>query len=252
VSLVNTDTGEFVAMNEADARELIDGLKRAVTIAENQIIRAWEGRAWLALGYESWDEMVAVEFKTHYLKIAPDERRQAAIEMAKVGMSTRAIGSALGVSHQTAANDISGVKDLTPVIGTDGKTYTKHEPIVAPGQTATAGAGVEQSAPAPAPLLTAVEMDDAEENAQQVALGHLLNDIANDPEQVRLQTQGDVIKACRAFRNALLIPFDPQAIADLLDDDAIESVASLERSLHQWLLTARNSRSGLRLVKGKS
>lgn len=141
MTLVNTDTGELAAMGEADARDLIDSLKQAVEIAERQIIRAWQGRAWLALGYESWDEMIAAEFTSHYIKIAPDERRAAAIEMAKHGMSTRAIAPALGVSHQTVANDLAaGVKDLTPgeadeedadaepelreVTGRDGKTYT--------------------------------------------------------------------------------------------------------------------------------
>lgn len=138
MSLVDTTTGEVAVMSEHDARELIDSLRSAVEIAERQIIRAWQGRAWLALGYESWDEMIAHEFHSQYIKIAPDDRRAKAIEMARVGMSTRATAAALGVSHQTIANDLAGVKDLTPddrdepepasVTGLDGKSYPKPAP----------------------------------------------------------------------------------------------------------------------------
>ena len=50
--------------------------------------------------------------------------------MREIGMSTRAIASATGVSNYTVSKDAAHVRELTPesepapVTGTDGKTYT--------------------------------------------------------------------------------------------------------------------------------
>ncbi len=60
------------------------------------------------------------------MRVPVGHRHEAVAGLRGAGMSTRAIGSALGVSHQTVANDLaSGVKSLTPeeIVGTDGKRY---------------------------------------------------------------------------------------------------------------------------------
>lgn len=155
MTLVDVETGEVAVMSESDARALIDSLKQAVEIAERQIIRAWEGRAWLALGYESWDEMAAVEFSSHYIKIAPDERRAKAIEMAKVGMSTRAIGSALGVSKSTISDDLRCPEsDTSP---DDDRAVPSAEPPEAEPSQVTGLDGKTYPKPAPKPALTREE-----------------------------------------------------------------------------------------------
>jgi transposase-like protein len=62
-------------------------------------------------------------------KLPAAERREVVAELTVAGMSTRAIASTLGVSHQTVANDreATGVKELTPETrGLDGKTYTRN------------------------------------------------------------------------------------------------------------------------------
>lgn len=50
--------------------------------------------------------------------------------MRSEGMSTRAIGSALGTSEGTVRNDLAGAQDYAPapVTGTDGKTYAPRQP----------------------------------------------------------------------------------------------------------------------------
>jgi hypothetical protein len=90
------------------------------------IAESFAARDWVTLGYGSWDEYVDKEFAEKRLKLDGDRRREAAEALRLTGMSTRAIGSALGVSHQTVANDLaSGGQNLTPapVAGADGKTY---------------------------------------------------------------------------------------------------------------------------------
>jgi IS30 family transposase len=67
------------------------------------------------------------------VRLEREQRREIVAEMRSAGMSTRAIGSALGVGNKTVARDIeeADVSDDTPepakVVGLDGKTYP-HRP----------------------------------------------------------------------------------------------------------------------------
>lgn len=58
-------------------------------------------------------------------QMSDEERESMFVDMKQDGMSYRKIGNAVGVSHEHVRNVIqnSGVKILTPVTGTDGKTY---------------------------------------------------------------------------------------------------------------------------------
>lgn len=62
------------------------------------------------------------------LRPTMEQRREIVAAMRAEGMSTRAIGSALGTSERTVRNDLrySGAQDYapTPTTGMDGKTYT--------------------------------------------------------------------------------------------------------------------------------
>ena len=81
----------------------------------------------------------------------------------------------------------------------------------------------------------------------------LMDEVANDPEQIRLRTRDDINRACVGLYRSLINRFEPSATAELLDDETIDVVVDLEKSLHQWLLTLRNSRpTGLRLVSGRT
>ncbi len=107
-----------------EARSLTDQIRTGLTELLPLIAEAYERRAWLALEYATWDAYCDAELRG--VRVPVGHRHEAVAGLRGAGMSTRAIGSALGVSHQTVANDLaSGVKSLTPeeIVGTDGKRY---------------------------------------------------------------------------------------------------------------------------------
>ena len=70
----------------------------------------------LALGYPSWTAYIADLFGDEPLRLPRDARIPMSNMLAEKGMSTRAIGSMLGVHHDTVATDLrAGVGNPTPV-----------------------------------------------------------------------------------------------------------------------------------------
>lgn len=120
---------------------------------------AWERQDWLALGYLSWDGYIHGEFGEHRLPmITREQRRNLVADLRSGGLSTRAIGSVLGVDPKTVRNDLSdaggdfsppadvdqnratlgeidGVLAIAPdrIVGADGKSYPAIRPIAASG-----------------------------------------------------------------------------------------------------------------------
>lgn len=142
---------ERIRLNAVAVR---DGVEKLQALLEE----AKEGNVHVALGYPSWPAYIAEVMGDEPLRLSRDDRREIVHYLTGEGMSTRAIGSALGVSNQTIANDrVAGVKNLTPasdqherheigetaptnvapqrhktVDGLDGKTYMA-QPIRRPG-----------------------------------------------------------------------------------------------------------------------
>lgn len=111
-------------MTADEARAAVDAIRQDIDTMIVRLNELWSRRAWLALGYESWGDLCAIEFPNRQL---PRDRRGEAIgELRAEGMSTRAIGDALGVSHPTVLNDLAGGQHLPPavIVGTDGKRYS--------------------------------------------------------------------------------------------------------------------------------
>lgn len=131
MTLVDADTGEVVdLMGEDEARLLVGRVNRAAVDMVNSIERIWSGRGWLALGYDSWDELCESEF-SDMPRLGREQRAELVRSLRSLGMSTRAIASASGVSKDTVARDLRGVSDETPadpVTGNDGKTYQPTQP----------------------------------------------------------------------------------------------------------------------------
>lgn len=115
-----------IAITAAQARELTDRIKVGVEAIWELVKQAYQARAWVALGYDSWDDYCTREFGTSRIRLPREERQEVVASMREIGMSTRAIASATGMSKDTAARALSGVANETPapVTGTDGKTYT--------------------------------------------------------------------------------------------------------------------------------
>ena len=110
------------------ARRLTDQIKIALEGTWQLALRAWHGRAWVALGYAGWDEYCQAEFATSRLRLPRVEREEVVPSLAEAGMSTRAIAAVTGSSHATVARTLtnhrraaSTIPATTPVTG-DGDT----------------------------------------------------------------------------------------------------------------------------------
>jgi hypothetical protein len=96
--------------------------------------RAWIGRVWLALGYQSWPDYIKGEFDQAPFHLPREERRAVAALLRGQGMSTRAIGAATGTDDKTVRNDLAAAENSAPaapaeVTGLDGKQYpARQEP----------------------------------------------------------------------------------------------------------------------------
>jgi hypothetical protein len=140
-----------VILSVVEARNLTDQIKVSLEETWQLIMRAWEGRAWVPLGYPGWDDYCSREFGTSRIKLPCEERYQIIVSMQEIGMSQRAISAATGVSPATVNRELSkeslyeddesaekvkaafaqGRKGLTASpksIGTDGKAYPKSKP----------------------------------------------------------------------------------------------------------------------------
>jgi transposase-like protein len=121
---------------EQEARALTDRIKVAVEGTWLLIQEAYTSRTWAALGYETWDAYCATEFGTARLRLPREERQEVVASLRESGLSTRAIASATGVSQMQVSRDLrtSGEPNVSPVTGTDGKTYAAVRPAPEPRQ----------------------------------------------------------------------------------------------------------------------
>lgn len=94
----------LVPLDATPARERADRIRTGLTALAPDILAAWTAKDWLALGYASWTEYVVGEFGGP-LRLGRTERKQVVADMREIGMSTRAIGTALGVNHSTIVRD---------------------------------------------------------------------------------------------------------------------------------------------------
>lgn len=93
------------------------------------VVRAFRGRIWVALAYNSWAEWCECELGG--LKLPVPQRREVVSELADAGMSNRAIADAIGVGYGTVHRDRGpGDPNGSPgedrkVTGQDGKEYPR-------------------------------------------------------------------------------------------------------------------------------
>lgn len=142
---------EVVATAEARAERIRVGAEQAKAWIEDVMAAAVDGD-WKTLGYGSWQEYCD-DVIGERVQLQRGERQEIVGQMRAAGMSTPAIGAALGVSDETARQDARS-KNLepVPVTGLDGKTYEPTKPT-------------PQSAPEPPPL------PEHQDEAEQAAAG---------------------------------------------------------------------------------
>lgn len=88
------------------------------------IARIHATKAWLMIGYDNWDDLCIEQFGGWVPNLGIEDRREVVSELTEAGLSTRAIGSALGVDDRTVRRDQGAANAApVPVQGLDGKTY---------------------------------------------------------------------------------------------------------------------------------
>ena len=213
MTLVEQST-DIAGMSENDAIEITALIKQTGSILWSQVVRAFQGRAWAALGYDSWDAYCDAEFDGARIKLPREERTMIVASLADAGMSTRAIAAATGVSHMTVDRDLAAVTNVTPdtdpddeiidaeviddpapqprqVTGTDGKTYNVTTKPAAGPRREPLDASADRAA---WNLRRSVE-----------SMERVFNDdrLAANKEQVTSRTQGHLLYTVRACQGLL-------------------------------------------------
>ncbi|GAA2238824.1 hypothetical protein GCM10010401_08900 [Rarobacter faecitabidus] len=99
----------FVApeLTAHDARTITDRLRTALDVTWQLIVDAYQGRAWKALGYGSWDDYCTSEFGNRRLPLPREERSEVVNSLRDAGLSQRAIMSATGLSKGTVSRSVA-------------------------------------------------------------------------------------------------------------------------------------------------
>lgn len=124
-------------LDAADARRLTDQIKLALDATWEAGKRAWEGRAWIALGYDSWDEYCTREFGTSHLRLPREDRDSVIPSLRAAGMSGRAIGALTGLNERTVRRSLAEVSAAANAAPDSGLAL---EPEAAPAAPAATGA----------------------------------------------------------------------------------------------------------------
>lgn len=132
-------------LSAEEARECLRHIMDAAAMTWQWVTKAYLGRAWVALGYDSWDAMCDAELGGTRLRLPREERREIVGSLREQGMSTRAIGSALGVSDHTVRKDLPTARNhaVERVTSLDGRS----RPAYRPDPPVIEGEVVERSAP---------------------------------------------------------------------------------------------------------
>ena len=143
-----SDVG-FFSMSPASAEQVTVQIRNVLDRAWEFIALAYKGRAFLALGYASWDEYVDARFGDLRLVVPREHRTQVVVTLAGARMSVRAIAKLLGVGVATVHREMVRATELAPgtsgelempvsSLGRDGKSYPRGRRVV-PKTCATCG-----------------------------------------------------------------------------------------------------------------
>jgi len=129
---VDADAG-FFAMSPAGAEQVTLQIRSMMERAWEYIAIAYQGRAHIALGYQSWDEYVDDRLGDLRLTVPREQRGAVVQSLSRAQMSLRAIAKVLGVDPATVhralgVDDSAGADDAdepAPIRGRDGKTYPR-------------------------------------------------------------------------------------------------------------------------------
>lgn len=236
------------ALNAEEARSLVDSIKSDVLDLGERIATAYLGRSWIALGYPSWDALCDAEFDGARIRIPREQRAEQVQSLASQGLSTRAIGAALGVGATTVKRDLAtgpdGPVDRPPVQSLDGRTRPATQPRPAPASVTRTETTEEQFL---ATRETGEVLSPEKWQAQQEQTAALDADleaqIASTDDRFLLNL-ARALSACNG-----LLALSPERVAETCapgsDDHAV--LTGFITRMEQWIATAR--RPALRSVR---
>lgn len=111
-------------------RIALDRTARGMADLAERVSEAYQRRADLALGYESWAEYATAEFGEQTQSLAAPIRRELVGYLSAEGMSTRAIAPAVGVSQRQVSTDVRSHFSPTPTPEPAGATIATNEGVI--------------------------------------------------------------------------------------------------------------------------
>ena len=204
--------GDYL-MDRQRAEELLGDLRRSGEVFIVGMVEMWRGQGWLALGYSSWDDLCDSELRGMRVNLPIESRREVVAELTDEGMSTRAIGSALGVSEETARRDQRATNVArAPTVGLDGKTYQPRPTReVTTSETVTVDAETGEIVPPTPSKPHRRPLPDAMRDASHELLksAQRLERLTSDDrwprnaKQATAMTRGDLLQAIEALTTVL-------------------------------------------------
>lgn len=129
--IVENSDGSIPVISAETARSLTDKIRAGFEGIYQLIVQAYRGRAWVSLGYRSWDDYIRREFGNLPLRPPLEDREEIVQSLRSAGMSNRAIAVATDLGETTvrraivrsgAPNGASEQRE-SPIVGQDGKEY---------------------------------------------------------------------------------------------------------------------------------
>jgi predicted transcriptional regulator len=219
------------------ARTLTDEIKVQADILVPLVGQAYRGRAWRALGYESWDAYRLVEFPAVRVPVA--ERPAAAGELRGAGMSQRQIGDVLGVSHPTAAKAIDAGRP-------DGKGFPSNGQLAMSG-----GRAYERRMPARQEVADTIVADIDQQHAEGDA--RRTAELEAVPAVAEARFRSNFATALR--RAGEICTFDPDRVAESFAATFPNDVGGSLDQFREWCDQVEQAhrdrqRAGLRVIRG--
>jgi hypothetical protein len=101
-------------LSSENVGSLVDGIRSSFerawehyTDGCRQLVAAYQGKAWLALGLSDWPSFVAHTLDVDHLRIPKADRRQIVMALSEGGLSVRAVAAATGLGVGTVHRELN-------------------------------------------------------------------------------------------------------------------------------------------------
>ena len=136
---VDTDHSDFTREQAeqlvGDIQEQLYETAKSQKSLHDLIAQAYDGRAWIALGYPAgligWNQLCQDRFTADAVRMTVQQRTNLILSFQEDPISNRSLAAALGVSEGTVRKAVKKAKGAAakpkPVVGTDGKRHSVPE-----------------------------------------------------------------------------------------------------------------------------